>query len=140
MSRLLSDLDLDLGAMAERLLHTAKQEGIKLIVTQTYRTAEEQQALYDQGRKIPGRIVTNAPPGYSWHEFRRAFDVAIKSFAGDTTPKNLYDGPWELIGDLGEEAGLEWGGRWKHPDLPHFQHTGGKTLAWMRGARKIREG
>jgi peptidoglycan L-alanyl-D-glutamate endopeptidase CwlK len=136
MSAKLTDLDDDVQDMALRLLDEAKKQGIVLIVTQTYRTPAEQAALYAQGRSAPGRIVTHAPPGYSWHEFRRAFDVAIKSFAGDATPKDLYDGPWEQIGDMGEAVGLEWGGRWRHPDRPHFQHTAGRTLAAMRDLAK----
>jgi len=96
--------------------------------THTYRTFAEQQVIWDQGRKTPGKIVTYAPPGYSWHNWKRAFDIIIKSYEGDTTPKDLYDGPWLLIGVLGESLGLDWGGRWKHPDRPHFQYTGGLTL------------
>lgn len=137
MSRLLTDLDDDVRKMANRLVEDASREQIWLIVTQTYRTADQQQALYDRGRRTPGLIVTHAPPGYSWHEFRRAFDVAIKSFSGDKTPADVYDGPWGRIGDLGEAAGLDWGGRWKRPDQPHFEHSGGKTLAAMRAARKF---
>ena len=133
MSRRLEDLDSDVRQMAEGLLAKAAEAGIHLIVTQTYRTPAEQAALYAQGRTAPGHIVTHAPSGYSWHEYRRAFDVAIKSFPGDQTPGNLWDGPWETVGDMGEALGLEWGGRWRHPDRPHFQHTGGFTLAYMRG-------
>jgi peptidoglycan L-alanyl-D-glutamate endopeptidase CwlK len=132
MSHRIADLDPDLREMAEKLLAKAVAVGIELTVTQTYRTPDEQAALYARGRTEPGPIVTHAPPGYSWHEFRRAFDVAITHFPGDMTKADLYDGPWENVGALGEAVGLEWGGRWKHQDRPHFQHTGGFTLAYMR--------
>lgn len=132
MSNRLQDLDPDVQAMAAKLLFKAKEAGIELVFTQTYRTPEQQAALYALGRTAPGNIVTHAPPGYSWHEFRRAFDVAIRYFPGDMTRADLYDGPWEKVGEIGESVGLEWGGRWKHPDRPHFQHTGGFTLAYMR--------
>lgn len=132
MSRRLQDLDPDVREMAERMLFRAAGLGIGLVVTQTYRTPEEQAALYARGRTVPGAIVTHAPPGYSWHEFRRAFDVAITHFPGDMTKADLYDGPWDQVGGIGELLGLEWGGRWKHADRPHFQHTGGFTLAYMR--------
>jgi len=133
--RSLSELDPDVRIMAEDLLASALSHGIELVVTQTYRTAEEQAALYAQGRTKVGIVVTNSPPGYSWHEFRRAFDVAIKKWAGDITPLNYYDGPWSEVGDLGEQVGLDWGGRWKHPDMPHFEHHGGKTLGQRRAER-----
>lgn len=132
------DLDDDVRAMALDLAQRCAAEGIMIVFTHTRRSAAEQQALYDQGRRYPGPIVTAAPPGYSWHEFGRAFDVAIRRWAGDQTPGNWYDGPWQRIGELGEEVGLEWGGRWKHPDFPHFQHTGGRTLAQMRDERNTR--
>lgn len=134
MSRLITDLDPDIQALCLEHVKLCAAEGIICIVTQTYRTAAEQQALYDRGRVSPGLIVTHAPPGHSFHEYRRAYDLAIKSFAGDKTPHDLYDGPWHIVGELGERAGLEWGGRWKHPDMPHFEHWGGKTLAEWRAA------
>lgn len=130
-------LDPDVKEKAEKLLELALAEGIELVITQTFRSPDEQAALYARGRTAPGVIVTNAPPGYSWHEFRRAFDVAIADFPGDRTKKDLYDGPWERVGDLGESIGLEWGGRWKHPDRPHFQLVpAGESLASMRKKRE----
>ena len=41
------------------------------------RTYAEQDVLYQQGRTTPGPIVTNAPPGYSNHNFGIAFDLGI---------------------------------------------------------------
>jgi len=136
MSRSLLDLDDDVRAMALAHAEACAAEHIVIVFTQTFRTAAEQQALYDRGRSIPGPRVTNAKPGYSWHEFRRAYDVAIKSWGGDQTPKDLYDGPWDRVGELGEMAGMEWGGHWKRPDYPHFDHHGGKTLAQRRAERE----
>lgn len=135
MSSKIEDLDPDVQLMAQRLIAECAKEGVILIVTHTYRSYEEQAMLYAQGREAPGKVVTWAPPGYSWHNFRRAFDVAIKSWIGDSTRNDLYDGPWEFIGNMGEKCGLEWGGRWKKPDRPHFQHTGGFTLAHLRAKR-----
>ena len=139
MSRSIDDLDPDVREMALELARRAAAEGILLVFTHTKRTAAEQQALYDQGRSRPGPIVTAAPAGYSWHEFGRAFDVAIKRWSGDQTPNDWSDGPGARVGELGEAVGLEWGGRWKRPDYPHFQHIGSRTLAAMREMRSSRE-
>jgi peptidoglycan LD-endopeptidase CwlK len=158
VSRSAVDLAPDLARMW--LEHEARcaAVGIVLALTQTYRTPQEQQALYDQGRKAPGPActhdgvvrpvgtcprhpygltVTAAPPGYSFHEYRRAYDVGIKSYPEDLTPRNWYDGPWGQVGELGEACGLDWGGRWKRADLPHFEHHGGKTLAQWRAAATV---
>ena len=85
MSRKLEDLIPSVRFKAETLLAACAREGILLMVTQTYRTYQEQAALYAKGRTAAGPAVTNAPPGYSWHNFRRAFDVAEK----DKTPYDL---------------------------------------------------
>jgi peptidoglycan L-alanyl-D-glutamate endopeptidase CwlK len=106
--------------------------GVLLRPTQTLRTYAEQDALYAQGRTLPGNIVTHAPSGYSYHNFARAFDVA--QVGKDPYPDS--DDFWNFVGDIGEQVGLEWGGRWKHPDRPHFQHTEGLTLAQLRAQQE----
>lgn len=131
MTRDPAELDPDVRELALLLLKAAEERGIDLFITGTYRTPAEQDALYAQGRTTPGHKVTNARAGWSWHGWRRAFDVAIRDFPGDATPDDVYDGPWALVGALGEHLGLEWGGRWKTPDLPHFQKTNGLTLTQM---------
>ena len=129
MTRDLSKLDAEVRDLALALLTECAEQGIRLIVTGTLRTFSEQDETYAQGRTKPGLIVTNARGGWSWHNWGRAFDVAIADFPGDPTPDDVYDGPWAKVGAIGEKLGLEWGGRWKHPDLPHFQHTRGMSLS-----------
>lgn len=128
---LIGTLDEDVRGMCRAHLDACAAEGIVLRVTQAFRSFEEQAGLWAMGRDKPGRIVTNAKPGWSWHNWRRAYDVAIVTYEGDTTPLDVYDGPWTRVGELGEKCGLEWGGRWKHLDLPHFENRAGKTLAGL---------
>lgn len=130
--KILEGLDRDVREKAEMLYEMCERRGIRLGFRQGYRTFAQQAALYAQGRTTMGRIVTNAKPGFSWHNWRRAFDVVIEAFPGDTTPNDVYDGPWSIVGDLGEFCGLEWGGRWKHPDIPHFQSPLGTLSALVR--------
>ena len=61
--------------LAEKLISECKNLGRQIIVTQTLRTIEEQDALYAQGRTRPGNIVTKAKGGYSLHNFGVAFDI-----------------------------------------------------------------
>ena len=143
MSAKVEDLEPDVQEMALAFLQKCAQQGITLRVTQTRRTWDEQAKIYAQGRTTPGKVVTHAPPGHSWHQFGRAFDVAEM----DKTPYDLGepgfkdDDPlWEYIGAIGESVGLEWGGRWKRPDRPHFEHHGGTTLAALRAARAVGDG
>lgn len=115
--------------MVERFLASARLEGIDLLVTCTWRSAEEQARLYAQGRTAPGRIVTRAKPGQSMHNVMlRGGQPA--SLAVDVVPlrfgKPIWDARdalWQEVGDLGQAAGLEWAGRWKRfREFPHFQH------------------
>ncbi len=92
---------------------------------------EKQNAIYAEGRTLNGPIVTRARAGQSWHNFGLAFDIAIRT-SGDFPvggPFGLLT--WEItdvIGNLGELVGLEWGKRWRCRDENHFQLTGGITL------------
>lgn len=119
----------------DAFLASAKKEGIDLLVTSTYRDAESQNALYAQGRTAPGKIVTNAKAGQSWHNHRCAIDVVPvvngKAVWNDTAL-------WARIGAIGKAAGLEWAGDWKKfKETAHFQYTGGKTLAQLQAGEKV---
>lgn len=138
MSRSIDDLHPSVRVLANRFLMMAKLAGIDLLVTCTWRSHDEQAALYAQGRTAPGRIVTRAKPGQSMHNFTVNGDAA--SLAIDVVPlrhgKPVWDANdplWQQVGELGEKAGLEWAGRWKRfREFPHFQHPQAKAL--MKGA------
>jgi peptidoglycan L-alanyl-D-glutamate endopeptidase CwlK len=103
---------------ARALVTKAAANGITIIVICGTRTYAEQDALYEQGRTKPGKIVTNARAGHSNHNFGVAFDIGV--FEGsnylDESPK------YKAVGVLGIDLGLEWGGNWKTiQDEPHFQ-------------------
>jgi peptidoglycan LD-endopeptidase CwlK len=113
--------------------------GIDVRIISGTRTYAEQDALYKQahdhkdndgdGRVDEGdEFVTKAPAGFSLHNFGIAFDVGL--FRGKDY---LEDSPhYKKLGPLGEAIGLEWGGRWKFTDEPHYQLSTGLTLAQMR--------
>ena len=135
-SRSLDDLLPPVKKRVEAFIAAAKRHGIDLLVTSTYRDNESQNALYAQGRTIPGKIVTNAKAGQSWHNYRCAVDV-VPIVAGK--PRwDVKDAVWQAIGKLGKEAGLEWAGDWKRfKEYPHFQYTGGLTMAQLQSGSKI---
>jgi peptidoglycan L-alanyl-D-glutamate endopeptidase CwlK len=102
--------------------------GIKVILTCGYRSIEEQNGLYAKGRTKPGKKVTNARGGSSWHNYGLAGDYAFV-----INGKVTWNGPWATFGKIARECGLEWGGDFKTIlDRPHVQWTRGKTLAQMR--------
>ena len=120
----------------EKFLNSAKAAGIDLLITSTYRDNASQNVLYEQGRTTPGKKVTNAKAGQSWHNYRCAVDV-VPIVAGK--PRwDVKDEVWQQVGALGKAAGLEWAGDWKKfKEYPHFQYTGGLTLAQLQSGAKI---
>jgi len=120
----------------EAFLNAAKAAGIDLLVTSTYRDHASQAALYAQGRTAPGKIVTNAKPGQSFHNHRCAIDVV--PIRNGKPVWDAKDPIWQEVGKLGKAAGLEWAGDWKRfREMAHFQYTGGKTLAQLNAGEKI---
>ena len=135
-SRKLEDLLPPVRERVERMIADCKAEGIDLLVTSTYRDNASQDALYAQGRTAPGRIVTNARSGQSYHNYRCAVDVV--PIRNGKAIWNAKDPVWQRIGALGKAAGLEWAGDWKRfKEFPHFQYTGGLTLAQLQKGAKI---
>jgi peptidoglycan L-alanyl-D-glutamate endopeptidase CwlK len=135
-SRSLDDLIPPAKERVERFLSLCKDQNIDLLVTSTYRDNESQQALYEQGRTTAGKVVTNAKAGESWHNWRCAVDVVPL-----VNGKPDWDGShpiWDKVGELGEQAGLEWAGRWRSfKELAHFQYTGGLTLTDLKEGKQI---
>lgn len=109
--------------------------GVHLRVTHTLRTWEEQNALYAIGRKSPGKVVTNAKAGQSYHNYGLALDFCIiddkgraswsrgDDFNGDAMPD------WMQVVGAFKAKGWEWGGDWKSfKDYPHLQKTFGQPI------------
>jgi peptidoglycan LD-endopeptidase CwlK len=112
--------------MAENFISKCNAQGIKVTITSTYRSPEEQDILYAQGRTTPGNVVTNAKGGQSIHNWKCAIDFA--PVVNGVIPWNNKD-LFTKIGVIGESCGFEWGGRWESfLDLPHLQYTAGYTL------------
>jgi hypothetical protein len=106
-----------LQKLGRELLRRLAAEGLTFKIIQGRRTQAEQDALWAKGRTKPGPKVTWTRN--SRHLTGRAIDIAL--FSG----KNVV---WESkhytrAGEIGEELGLVWGGRWKggKTDKPHFE-------------------
>lgn len=88
-----------------------------IFITETYRSQERQNYLYEQGRTRPGQIVTWTKK--SRHTSRLAWDIAV------APPKSLYDtATLNKVGAIARKLGITWGGDWKGSiDRPHFEVT-----------------
>lgn len=134
-SRDIKELHPILQNKATKLIELCDKAGIDIILTSTYRDYESQNALYATGRTKPGKIVTKAKGGYSYHNFRVAFDVVpVKNGKAIWNDWKL----WDMVGKLGQSIGLEWGGNWEFKDRPHFQYTQGLKLEDFRAGKNLK--
>ncbi len=120
----IAQLDVRLQTPAKDFINFSEAIGLKLRITQGYRSIAEQDAYYAQGRTSPGIIVTNAKGGESYHNYRLAFDV-VQMINGKPNWERIPN----YIGSLGDSFGFEWGGNWQSIiDYPHFQMTFGQSI------------
>lgn len=120
----LATLKPKVAQMAQSLIDECKtQLGANLLIIQAYRSKEEQDALYAQGRTTQGKIVTNAKGGSSFHNFGVAFDCVPIDEQGNA--EWYYD--FSKIAKIAEKIGLEWGDR-GYVDMDHFEYRAGYPL------------
>jgi hypothetical protein len=109
---------------ADDLIRYAKFLGLDLRITSGFRSKEEQDELYAQGRTKSGQIVTNAKGGESTHNFGVAIDIVDRKLGYE-----LSDLQWDWLAFIGRFLGFKWGGDWKSfPDKPHFEFMLDYTL------------
>ena len=127
-------------------------KGCRLRLSYVYRSPEEQNALYAQGRTAKGNKVTNAKAWSSFHNFSFAFDIVLmydkdgdgkfEEVSWDTKRDGDKDGisDWLEVTKVFTSAGytngfITNGKKW---DLPHFQRDFG--LSWQKMKAKIDKG
>lgn len=122
----LAEVHPKLADLVRKMADQLAEENINIRVVQSLRTYREQAALYAEGRDADGnvvdksKVVTNAKPGTSWHNYGLAVDVA--PFDGGIPDWNASHPAWQRIVAIGEGVGLVSGSTWRtFPDWPHFQ-------------------
>ena len=135
MSRNIEDLHPKLQELANEFLKACAAKNFPVKIYFTFRSNAEQDALYAQGRTVPGKIVTNAKGGESYHNYGLAFDAAPLN--EDLTIDWSGGINYEIMGRIGELVGLEWGGKWKSfVDKPHMQYTFGLSIQELQSGKK----
>jgi peptidoglycan LD-endopeptidase CwlK len=122
----------------------AKEKGISIVITDGFRSADEQNKLYQQGRTNSGLIVTNVKGGYSYHNYGLAIDFALRTKTGNVIWDLEFDGnrngkpDWMEVVDIAKQKGFSWGGDWEgsFKDYPHLQMDFGYSIQELqRGER-----
>jgi len=120
-----------LQVRVKKMIAQLESEGFNIQVTQALRSYEEQQAFWNLGRDAQGnvvdstKIVTKAPPGYSWHNFGLAVDLCpIEILLGSKKLQadwNTSHTNWQRMIAVGLECELGEGAQFRDfPDWPHF--------------------
>jgi peptidoglycan L-alanyl-D-glutamate endopeptidase CwlK len=131
-------------AESEKLLvRKAARRGIEVVITHGFRSNEEQNALFNQGRSIAGNIVTNAQGGESYHNYGLAIDFALRTPEGDVVWDMERDdngngqADWMEVVELAKELGFTWGGDWANfPDYPHLQMDFGLSINDLKRGKR----
>jgi peptidoglycan L-alanyl-D-glutamate endopeptidase CwlK len=106
------------AAKVSKLLEICRSIDIPILIYCGLRTAEEQDALYQQGRNGTGKTVTNARAYESLHNFGLAVDFCKNVKGQEYTDEKFF----LKVGEFAESLGLIWGGRWtKFKDMPHIE-------------------
>ena len=102
-------------------LERCAEKGLKVRITETYRSQERQNYLYEQGRTRPGNKVTWTKN--SRHTSRRAWDICQNVKGKEYADSGFF----KACGQIAKELGITWGGTWKQADTPHFEIGRGWT-------------
>ena len=128
---------------SNQLIQQSAAKGIVILITDDFRSAEDQDQLYEQGRTVEGNIVTNARGGESFHNFGLAIDFAIKTPTESVIWDRQFDGnqngksDWDEVVEMAKALGFEWGGDWaQFKDYPHLQMNFGLTLADLQNGKR----
>lgn len=128
---------------ARQLIKQSFVEGINIVIVQGLRTMKEQAALYAQGRTTSGYIVTNAKPGYSYHNYGLALDYALLGNDGYSVFWTVND-QWRRVAEIGKLLGFVWGGDWTYEkegivDYPHLEMTFGLAIGDLMDGKRTPE-
>ncbi len=129
----LSSLNPHVALLARKFLKLTRENNLDVRITTAFRSWDEEDRLFAQGRWASGTIVTNARGGDSYHNWGLAFDAApFENGQISNDPQKFIQ-----MGHLGQQVGLQWGGTFKSiVDYPHFQYTFGlNTWDLLNGIR-----
>ncbi|WP_291076329.1 MULTISPECIES: M15 family metallopeptidase [unclassified Empedobacter] len=115
-------------------------KGYRLRITHVYRSVQEQNDLYAQGRTKKGSIITNAKGGQSIHNYGLAFDFVILRDLDDNgtfeTADFTVNEYWKRVANYFKSKGFTWGGDFKSfKDAPHLEYSKGLSWSYFKGLK-----
>lgn len=128
----------------ELLIERCYKRGVNIRFTSGYRSLEWQQEIYNQGRtpesKAKGeKIVSNARPGHSMHNYGLAGDMVLIDSGYDMKADKDGDGiaDWIEFVTQAKLCGFKWGGDWVTiKDNPHIEMSFGLTVKQLLAGQR----
>lgn len=124
---------------SRELVDAAAELDISIVITDGFRSFEEQAALHQQGRSSGGNIVTYAEGGESYHNYGLAIDFALQlddgSVVWDIERDDNGNGrsDWFEVAEIGKSLDFDWGGDWQRfKDYPHLEMTFGLSIRELK--------
>lgn len=123
------------------VLQKCYKEDWSVRIDWAYRSHEEQQFLYKFGRTISGRIITNHPAGFSWHEYGLAVDIcyfdrpnkrSIHYHDCDELQQLIIKNAVRLF----KKCGWDNGDLWLSPEPWHVEKPHNLKLSYVQYLRK----
>lgn len=135
----LDTLEPDFRLIVEKLIaKTNEATGRKWGISDARRTMAQQAAIYAQGRTKPGKVVSNAPPGRSAHNFGLAVD--LWPMKGNDFDWRASNDLFKIMADIAVSLGLTAGFYFKTiHDAPHVEMPRWKEqqALWNTGKVKV---
>ena len=129
--RILNNLYAPFATDVDAFMKECERRGLRVKLLSGNRTWTEQAKIYAQGRTAPGKKVTKARPGESWHNYGVAADLCFKGPVPfpNPDPKISPQGAalWGDFGAIAKDFGFVWGGDWGW-DFGHVRQSYGLTL------------
>ena len=98
---------------------------MQIRITCGFRSNELQHRYYEHGRDLPGKIITFADAGMSFHNYGLAFDIC-RIIIG----KASFVIPFSILQEAALRFGLKWGGKFSFHDYMHFEKNFGHPISW----------
>lgn len=92
--------------LVEALIASAHQMGIEVMIYETYRSQNRQQALFENGASKLRTVGV--------HHYGLACDI-VRVVSGEPS----WKGDFSFLGQLAHSSGLIWGGDWGDPSIKH---------------------
>lgn len=128
----LEGLKLPFRSAVQWLIFLIEKEGLPLIVFETFRGGERQNALKESGSSKAGAAQSPHNYGLACDFVLDVDKCPVRKREWPSGSGNYFKDAWDYetpeakeaydkFGELAERIGLEWGGRWKFLDVPHVQ-------------------